>query len=165
MSGWDESKHPRDEIGRFTDKEVSTATHAAKQAAGVSPQGWMVGTGEMDVAEAFVEARSKVPAHLQEYLSQYTPEELVAAGGRIFVDLDGLNGFIIAPDGDIQNLFSANGKGKVSMRLAIANGGTKLDCFDGFLPGYYQQFGFEEYQREANWTPGGPDVVFMRKRK
>ena len=20
----------------------------------------------------------------------------------------------------------------------------------------------EEYKREANWTPGGPDVVFMR---
>ena len=37
-----------------------------------------------------------------------------------------------------------------------------LDCFDGFLPSYYEKFGFVEYKREANWTEGGPDVVYMR---
>jgi hypothetical protein len=40
-------------------------------------------------------------------------------------------------------------------------GASKLDCFDGFLPEYYKQFGFLETERVANWTAGEPDVVFM----
>lgn len=47
----------------------------------------------------------------------------------------------------------------------VASGARTLDCFDGFLPKYYSGFGFEEYKREANWTLGEPDVVYMRLRK
>ena len=38
-----------------------------------------------------------------------------------------------------------------------------LDCFDGFLPDFYAEFGFVEYKREPNWDPKGADVVYMRR--
>ena len=44
---------------------------------------------------------------------------------------------------------------------ALHNGAEVLDCFDGFLPEFYARHGFVEVTREPNWTPGGPDVVFM----
>ena len=122
---------------------------------------WLVGD-TLRVAQKFVEARASVPEDKQPFLSQYTAEELVSGGGIIFVDDAGCNGFVIAPDGDIQNVFSANHRGAESMRVALLFGGTKLDCFDGFLPKFYSQFGFVEYKREPNWTPGGPDVVYMQ---
>ena len=33
------------------------------------------------------------------------------------------------------------------------------------LKTFYEQFGFKEFKREANWTPGGPDNVYMRRLK
>jgi hypothetical protein len=47
------------------------------------------------------------------------------------------------------------------VQSAIERGASKLDCFDGFLPAYYERFGFVETERVPNWTPGEPDVVFM----
>jgi len=48
---------------------------------------------------------------------------------------------------------------------AIDAGAKTLDCFDLYLPGWYSKFGFKEYKREANWTEGEPDVVYMRLEK
>lgn len=53
------------------------------------------------------------------------------------------------------------GYGSALAESAVENGAQVLDCFDGFLPAFYERFGFREYRRDANWTPGGPDVVFM----
>ncbi len=74
--------------------------------------------------------------------------------------LDVIGGCAIV-DGDIQGLFAASGYGSAVVKAAIAYGGCMLDCFDGFLPEFYKQFGFEEYMREPNWTAGEPDVVYM----
>jgi hypothetical protein len=76
--------------------------------------------------------------------------------------------------GDIQNVFNNGGpKGAAAGAIvaAIGAGGRTLDCFDGFLPSYYHQFGFEETGRmkfnpefaPPGWNPkdGTPDVVFM----
>ena len=61
----------------------------------------------------------------------------------------------------IMGLFAKSGYGPEVVKCAIACGGRKLDCFDGFLPGYYSRFGFVEYDRMANWVAGEPDVVYM----
>lgn len=76
--------------------------------------------------------------------------------------------------GDIQNVFNNGGpKGAAAGAIvaAIGAGGRTLDCYDGFLPSYYHQFGFEETGRmkfnsefaPAGWDKklGTPDVVFM----
>jgi len=97
-------------------------------------------------------------------LGKYTPEEY--AEMRTFLSPDGNTGFAIRPDGDVVSVFNAGptkGAGRAAMEEAIKQGGTKLDAFDGFLPGYYNQFGFQEVRREPNWTPGGPDVVYMER--
>jgi hypothetical protein len=111
--------------------------------------------------EEFVKMRDKTPEHLQQYLSHYTAEELMASGTRLFLSGDKQTGVGVATDGDLQNLFSLNHHGSWGVREAIRQGATKLDCFEGKLPGFYSKFGFTEYKREKNWTPGGPDVVYM----
>lgn len=75
---------------------------------------------------------------------------------------DGKSGFGIKPDGELVAVFSlVRGRGPELMRHAVYRGATRLDCFDGHLPQFYSQHGFVETSRERNWSPGGPDVVFM----
>lgn len=95
-------------------------------------------------------------------LSTYTTDELSLM--RCFTTSDYSVGFAIKSDGDLVNVFNASpikGLGSIAVQAAIELGATKLDCFDGFLPSYYAQFGFVEYKREKNWTIGQPDVVYM----
>ncbi|MEU7400067.1 hypothetical protein [Streptomyces sp. NPDC044948] len=81
---------------------------------------------------------------------------------RYFLTDDGQAGFGVTPDGTLIGLFSrVKGRGEELVNAAIREGAHLLDCFDGFLPSYYQGFGFIETERVANWTPGEPDVVFM----
>lgn len=61
---------------------------------------------------------------------------------------------------DLRHVFGP-GYGGFIVRDAIRSGAEALDCFDGFLPAFYASHGFAEYAREANWTEGEPDVVFM----
>lgn len=77
---------------------------------------------------------------------------------------DGLSGYGVTVDDELIGLFSlVPGRGTDLVNDAIKmDGVTSLDCFDGFLPSFYERFGFKEYKREANWTEGGPDVVFMK---
>ncbi len=82
-------------------------------------------------------------------------------GYRTYLSKDGKTGFAIAPDGDLANVFSLNHNGWNAIELGIKEGATKLDCFDGKLPKIYAEHGFVEYKREANWTPGEPDNVYM----
>lgn len=127
--------------------------------------GWSRGKGNLTVSRRFVSARNNVPIEKQGYLSHNLAEEITNSGNRVFVSNDGNNGFMLSSSGDIQNLFSLNHRGRESLLEAIRQGGKTLDCFDGFLPKYYAQFGFVEVGRDANWTPGDPDVVYMELKK
>ncbi|AFU62052.1 hypothetical protein phiHau3_74 [Streptomyces phage phiHau3] len=93
-----------------------------------------------------------------------TPDEM-PDDARYYLTRDGQSGFGVAADGTLIGLFSrVKGRGASLVQAAIDRGAVSLDCFDGFLPGYYAGFGFQETERVANWTPGGPDVVFMSLR-
>ncbi|MEO7406548.1 MAG: hypothetical protein ABIZ92_06010 [Vicinamibacterales bacterium] len=57
--------------------------------------------------------------------------------------------------------------GDVSTRIAsrrAESGATHGDHFDGFLTQFDRGLGWKETKREADWTPGGPDAVFMEWR-
>jgi hypothetical protein len=108
-------------------------------------------------------------------LSPHTPEEFAA--NKVYVTPEGDSGFMVTPDGDLQNVFNnspVRGAGKAAVERAVAEGATTLDAYDGFLPGYYSQFGFRETGRmkfvdeyaPEGWdfeTQGRPDVVFMAR--
>lgn len=94
----------------------------------------------------------------------------------MYLSETGKSGYALKPDGDIISVFAEKGsrEGVNAMLSAIANGGTKLDCFDGFLAKkFYPRFRFTEYDRlqwDDQYAPEGwdrerfgtPDVVFMR---
>ena len=98
-------------------------------------------------------------------------------GTRTFMDANGTTGFAIAPDGDIEAVFANKAAGapkgvtKSTIPQAIANGGTKLDCYGEGLVDLYRRYGFvpvarTEFNAEyANpgWTPenGSPDIYFL----
>lgn len=101
---------------------------------------------------------------------------------RVFMDSDGDFGFAIQKNGDIVGVFkspSSKKKGIAQdvMKLAVAQGGNRLDAFDTQLPGIYSKAGFkavarmkwnEQYKPKGwssetykEWNNGKPDVVFM----
>jgi hypothetical protein len=108
-------------------------------------------------------------------LSPHTPEEFAA--NKVFLSEAGDTGFMVTPEGDLQNVFnnsSTRGAAKAGVERAVAEGAVTLDAYDGFLPGYYAQFGFRETGRmkfvdeyaPEGWdfaADGRPDVVFMAR--
>ena len=87
--------------------------------------------------------------------------EMPYTGVRYYLREDFSGGYGVTDDGELIGLFSLNGGGRALVRDAMANGARRLDCFDGFLTDFYASIGWTEVMREANWTPGGPDVVYM----
>lgn len=116
-----------------------------------------------------------MPADKQPFLTMYTVKEYNDMGARCFVSETENSGYALKPDGDIISVFSMPGahEGKAAMGSAIANGGKKLDCFDGFLAQtFYPNLGFKAYERwtwDPQYAPEGwdqekydsPDVVLM----
>ncbi len=91
------------------------------------------------------------------------PSSLPADASYYLTD-DKLSGYGITVDGDLIAVFSTvKGRGDALVTEAIARGAVTLDCFDGFLPAFYARHGFTETRREANWTAGSPDVVYMSR--
>lgn len=104
-------------------------------------------------------------------------QEIAENGVRVFMNDSASAGFGIAPDGDIEAVFANKSKGAPRHALAsmipqaIANGGTKLDCYGEGLVWIYSRYGFTPVARvkfdaeQANegWTPdkGTPDIYFM----
>lgn len=84
-------------------------------------------------------------------------------GDLCYLETEGwTHGFVVRADCELTNVFSVNpGHGDEIVTRALAAGATHLDCFDGYLPGFYARHGFVETSREPNWTDGEPDVVFM----
>lgn len=98
---------------------------------------------------------------VKEFVHQYEPHEY--QNMKTFLHPDKKSGFAVKPDGDIVSVFSTEkGRGDEIVQHAKREGGKKLDAFDGYLPKLYGKHGFKEYSREKNWTPGAPDVVYMR---
>lgn len=100
-------------------------------------------------------------SRIDESCSAIDPD-LEPEGTRYYLDAINGAGFAIRKDGELVLVHSiARGLGGAMLDVAVRAGATHLDCFDGYLPEFYARHGFVETSREPNWTPGGPDVVFM----
>lgn len=116
-----------------------------------------------DFHQALSSAQGHAP-QVKEFVHRYEPDEY--AQMKTFLHPDKKSGFAVKPDGDIVSVFSTEkGRGDQIVNHAKNVGGTKLDAFDGYLPKLYGKHGFKEYKREANWTPGKADVVYMKLHK
>jgi len=148
---------PRDDHGRWTEGGGG-ATATASEFKEVS-------------SKAFIEARNI--SSRAGFLSPLKPEDL--AHHTAFMTPDGKAGAALDSHGDIQNVFNnggPKGAGQRALVEAISRGGRTLDCYDGYLPKLYSQFGFVETGRmkfNPDYAPSGwdhakydsPDVVFM----
>ena len=129
-------------------------------------------------AKKFVATRDKcTPKKYRAFVTPYTEEEYREMKAKFYLSETGKSGFALKPDGDIISVFAKAGseEGFNAMIQAIASGGRKLDCFEGFLSeDFYPDFGFEEYNRlkwNDKYMPEGwdkkrfdePDVVLMRR--
>ena len=110
------------------------------------------------------------------YVDKHSSKELQRAQAVAFLSRDKKAGIAIWPDGNIRAVFKdkrSSTKFAIGelMFTALAFGGNKLDCFDGFLRILYSKFGFvpvarvpfdPQFQPE-NWSEekfGRPDIIF-----
>ena len=180
LRAWNEALHERvqggAEAGQFgsgsgTSKlERARAAVKALQQAVAGKVKTVTGMAEA-TPDKFVAARDK--STRSAYLSAHPAEEL--ADHTLLLNDSDTVGISVDKEGDVQNIFNNGGpKGgaQKAMIAAIENGGRTLDCYDGFLPKLYHQFGFEEDQRmkfNPEFAPQGwdfeaddnPDIVFM----
>lgn len=117
------------------------------------------------------------------FLSKYTAEELKNHNVQTY-QLNGYHiGYALKPDEDGVDIISVHnnepnikGVGDALIESAKANGGTKLDHYDGFLSDLYSKHGFGEYDRykwdgqyaDPNWDYeryGRPDVILRKLKK
>lgn len=108
-----------------------------------------------------------------QFLTPYTAEEL--KDYRLFLNKEGV-GYALSPSGDMIGVFnnsSTPGAGREAIVHGISNGAKTLDAIGGYLPEYYNQFGFVEEKRlpwEDKYAPKGwnyekygrPEIVFLR---
>jgi len=127
--------------------------------------------------DRFVNIREGLPEVSKLMLDRLNVDEYVQKRARLFLTHDAKGGFGII-EGELVSLFSYPGvrHGVALMERAIAEGAEFLSCFDvaGFLPRFYEQFGFKEVARysfdpdlaPSNWlydTLGTPDVIQMAR--
>lgn len=112
---------------------------------------------------AYIAALTAAQAADKRIAGATTPAaDLDLSGASVFLSADANTGYAIKASGELVGVFSTiKGRGDAIVSSAIVNGASALDCFDGYLPGFYARHGFVETSRVANWTPGEPDVVFM----
>lgn len=114
---------------------------------------------DADYGEVFQLAWEKTPA-IREACSEWSEP----SPGAHFLAGDALSGYVVRPDGELCLVFSlVSGRGHDLMRHAVAEGASRLDCNDGFLVDFYASHGFVVTEVQPNYTPGGPDVVYMRR--
>jgi len=121
----------------------------------------MKATGD-DFMKALAQAEKSNP-RIAEFLTKYAPEEYKQM--QMFLHPDKMSGYALKPGGELVNVFSGvKGRGDELIKDAIKRGAQKLDAFEGYLTkDLYPKHGFKEIGRSPNWTPGGPDVVYMAK--
>lgn len=134
----------------------------------------VVQTGKENIVQQFLNARSRTSR--PGFLSPLSGEDMI--GARVYLSEDGTVGYILRPNGHLENLFNnggPRGAGSAAVQQALSQGAKTLDAFDGFLPDFYRQHGFVEtgrikFNREyapPGWSyakDGEPDVVFMAYR-
>jgi len=112
----------------------------------------------------FAEARKSSEKISNATSPVYDVAEATTDEDGFYLDFNGRYGFIVKRDGELIALFSmVRRSGDELVRQAVERGADRLDCFDGYLTGFYGRNGFMEVNRVANWTPGQPDVVFMQR--
>lgn len=91
-----------------------------------------------------------------------TPANKLPKDATYFLTPDRNSGYIITTDGTLCALFSnVRGRGDQLLNDAIADGAMRLNHYaTDHLSNLYERHGFREVRREANWTPGRPDVVW-----
>lgn len=166
---FDESKHPRDEHGRWTEsgggEDEAPAAH------------------ELNANDnhRFHDAISAAKASSRFGASVHVYEPDQYRDMRMFLSSDGKAGFALKGD-DIVSAFrhsESNIKdfAGLALRQAVKLGGRRLDAFDTVLPELYSKSGFravarlkwDESQKPPGWDKktferyngGEPDVVFM----
>lgn len=110
------------------------------------------------------------------FLTPYTEAELDTM--RLFLSEDKKTGYALTDNHELVNLFNAGlaDAGKTAIVHAIKNGARCLNCFDGFLPKYYREFGFDVVRRvkwnneyaPSDWdyaTYGRPDIIYMERKE
>lgn len=88
----------------------------------------------------------------------------VRQGAKVYMTEDKKAGYVLH-DGDLQKLFSNTdlpGLGSVLLMDAMSNGAKTLDCFEGYLEGFYATHGWEETSR-VDFDPKYPDFVENHK--
>lgn len=161
-------------LGAGVGDAAAAATTSTRAVRGFNRGGELehvVQSAEDPVARLFIENRNQ--STRPGYLSPLDPSDLV--GRRVTLRNGGKTGYVITPDGDLQNLFNNGAPKGAALPLivdGIKRGGRTLDAFDGFLPDLYRQYGFVETGRvpfNPEYAPPGwdfardgtPDVVFM----
>ncbi len=139
-----------------------------------------------DAIDAAKMAQGRLGASVYVYPTETNSDETGYADMRLFLTEDGKAGFALKEDEinglvDIVSVFntpdSHKGFNYPGIRLAVEEGGNKLDAFDTFLPGAYSANGFtirsrmpwnnefspEGWDKDAykDFNNGEPDVVFM----
>jgi hypothetical protein len=121
--------------------------------------------------EEFIKARDQ--SKRAQFLTPYTAEEL--KDYQLFLTPDGV-GYALSPDLDMIGVFNNSdkpGAAREAIVDGISRGAKTLDALDGFLPKYYNGFGFVEEKRitwDDKYAPRGwnyekydrPDVVFLK---
>jgi len=126
----------------------------------------------------FQENMQKVRPEHKLFLDWYSWEEYKEKGIRLYMEENGYTGFGITKDNMLVTLWTRadapKGIGRKSIKYAIEQGVDNLECFDGYLPKLYSQFGFKIEDRFP-WNPeyapegwdykkfGTPDYLVMRK--
>lgn len=179
----------REGAGRASDAGLSRAFSRASVAGagrGGNVSVWHSGNsvfneiGGKEGAQAFHAAISSAKTgEFSASVHVYSPDEYKAM--RLFLSPDGLTGFALKGD-DIVSVFKhpsskAKKVAEEMLKLAVENGGRRLDAFDTQLPRLYSKAGFKAVARlkwneefipdgwkkdtYSAFNKGEPDVVFM----
>ena len=134
-------------------------------------------TSEPAVFSSALTAAREADARNGWAVSPQDAESLAERNVTLLMSEDGSAGLGVTPSGDIIGVFKnpqSGGRGALYTLLptALANGGTKLDCYGENLVSLYSRFGFipvarvkfDPKQANPGWTPekGEPEIYFMR---
>ena len=114
----------------------------------------------------FIAALNKAQSASKQIKAATTPANDLSDsnGTNYYLSNTGNMGFCVSSTGELTSVYSLyKGMGDTILKYAVKAGAMHLDCFDGYLPTFYARHGFKEVRREANWTEGEPDVVYMER--
>ena len=152
---WDESLHPRDNSGRFcaadgtgggADNSSSSTTFG-----GASTQEFSEAVGAAKISIHDESVSWRVTEHSVDELEQHYQ------GAKLHIT-EGGSTVAVTTDGDIISVCGNKNdslRGKDLLKLAVDNGGTKLDAYSG-LYGFYRKCGFEPVswcKFDERWAP------------